>query len=232
MGQGQAFLAQLRAELELGTPLEATESQWAPRELAGTPVLSREHRELGGLGAMGQWGVRLLAGSVPGQCPAAMSPLGFSHVSWWKGPHRERNVSWCPRSSRGWRRKRRRQMQAEVSASQPPATEGCHMPPWGQWQAQPQLCTPVPELSVVAQTLLHRAPLPLLAWRPRSMGASPWGGRQRGVPVVHPCVPHPSLSHPSLGLQPALASTSRWCGWVPCGSCTPGCCGCPRRTWP
>ncbi|XP_075273471.1 serine protease 56 [Opisthocomus hoazin] len=41
VGQGQAFLAQLRAELELGTPLEATESQWAPRELAGTPVLSR-----------------------------------------------------------------------------------------------------------------------------------------------------------------------------------------------
>ncbi|KAM6063657.1 serine protease 56 isoform 2-T2 [Theristicus caerulescens] len=50
VGQGRAFLAQLRAELDLGTPLEAMEPRWAPRELAGTPVLSRpaprEKREL------------------------------------------------------------------------------------------------------------------------------------------------------------------------------------------
>ncbi|XP_059678885.1 serine protease 56 [Gavia stellata] len=42
--QGQAFLAQLQAELDLGTPREATEPRWAPRELAGTPMPSREPR--------------------------------------------------------------------------------------------------------------------------------------------------------------------------------------------
>ncbi|XP_076196759.1 serine protease 56 [Aptenodytes patagonicus] len=41
VGQGRAFLAQLRAELDLSTPLDATEPRWAPRELAGTPALSR-----------------------------------------------------------------------------------------------------------------------------------------------------------------------------------------------
>ncbi|KAM6127518.1 serine protease 56 [Phoenicopterus ruber ruber] len=50
VGQGQAFLAQLRAELDLGTPLEAMEPQRAPAEPAGIPVLSRsmtrEKREL------------------------------------------------------------------------------------------------------------------------------------------------------------------------------------------
>ncbi|KAM7107006.1 serine protease 56 [Ciconia maguari] len=50
VGQGRAFLTQLRAELDLGTPLEATELRSAPRELAGTPMLSRsaprEKREL------------------------------------------------------------------------------------------------------------------------------------------------------------------------------------------
>ncbi|XP_064313548.1 serine protease 56 [Phalacrocorax carbo] len=50
VGQGRAFLAQLRAELDLGTPLETTEPRWAPRELAGTPSPSRsmprEKREL------------------------------------------------------------------------------------------------------------------------------------------------------------------------------------------
>ncbi|KAM9279248.1 serine protease 56 [Morus bassanus] len=40
VGQGRAFLAQLQAELDLSTPLEATEMRWAPRELAGTPTLS------------------------------------------------------------------------------------------------------------------------------------------------------------------------------------------------
>ncbi|XP_014801305.1 PREDICTED: serine protease 56 [Calidris pugnax] len=50
VGQGRAFLTQLRAELELGTTLEATELQRAPGELAGTPMTSRstprEKREL------------------------------------------------------------------------------------------------------------------------------------------------------------------------------------------
>ncbi|XP_075365189.1 serine protease 56 [Mycteria americana] len=50
VGQGRAFLAQLRAELDLGTPLEATELRSAPRELSGTPMPSRsaprEKREL------------------------------------------------------------------------------------------------------------------------------------------------------------------------------------------
>ncbi|KAM9274813.1 serine protease 56 [Cariama cristata] len=50
VGQGRAFLAQLREELDLSTPLEATELRWAPGELAGTPTLSRsaprEKREL------------------------------------------------------------------------------------------------------------------------------------------------------------------------------------------
>ncbi|CAN8190625.1 unnamed protein product [Coccothraustes coccothraustes] len=50
VAQGRAFLAQLRAELDLGTTLEAMEPQWASGELAGTPVPShkprREKREL------------------------------------------------------------------------------------------------------------------------------------------------------------------------------------------
>ncbi|XP_068263096.1 serine protease 56 [Nyctibius grandis] len=50
VGQGRAFLAQLRAELDLGTPLEVMEPQQAPGELAGTPTPSRsmprEKREL------------------------------------------------------------------------------------------------------------------------------------------------------------------------------------------
>ncbi|XP_074954428.1 serine protease 56 [Phalacrocorax aristotelis] len=50
VGQGRAFLAQLRAELDLGSPLETMEPRWAPRELAGTPSPSRsmprEKREL------------------------------------------------------------------------------------------------------------------------------------------------------------------------------------------
>ncbi|XP_069648615.1 serine protease 56 isoform X7 [Haliaeetus albicilla] len=50
VGQGRAFLAQLRAELDLGTPLEAMELQIAPGELTGTPMPSwsvpREKREL------------------------------------------------------------------------------------------------------------------------------------------------------------------------------------------
>ncbi|XP_056215106.1 serine protease 56 isoform X1 [Falco biarmicus] len=50
VGQGRAFLAQLRAELDLSTPLEATEPRWAPGELAGTLAQSRsaprEKREL------------------------------------------------------------------------------------------------------------------------------------------------------------------------------------------
>ncbi|XP_074889318.1 serine protease 56 isoform X4 [Buteo buteo] len=50
VGQGRAFLAQLRAELDLGTPLEAMELRRAPGELTGTPMPSwsapREKREL------------------------------------------------------------------------------------------------------------------------------------------------------------------------------------------
>ncbi|XP_054062532.1 serine protease 56 [Rissa tridactyla] len=51
VGQGRAFLAQLRAELDLGTPLEGTEPRWAPAELAGTPATSCEPWEPGGTGA-------------------------------------------------------------------------------------------------------------------------------------------------------------------------------------
>ncbi|XP_071668823.1 serine protease 56 isoform X4 [Patagioenas fasciata] len=40
VGQGRAFLAQLRAELDLDSPLEAVEPQRAPEELSGTPALS------------------------------------------------------------------------------------------------------------------------------------------------------------------------------------------------
>ncbi|KAM9615802.1 serine protease 56 isoform 3-T3 [Morphnus guianensis] len=50
VGQGRAFLAQLRAELDLGIPLEAMELRRAPGELTGTPMPSwsapREKREL------------------------------------------------------------------------------------------------------------------------------------------------------------------------------------------
>ncbi|XP_009074710.1 PREDICTED: serine protease 56, partial [Acanthisitta chloris] len=41
VGQGQAFLTELRAELDLGTALEAMEPKWALEELAGTPTPSR-----------------------------------------------------------------------------------------------------------------------------------------------------------------------------------------------
>nr|XP_026647821.1 serine protease 56 [Zonotrichia albicollis] len=44
VAQGRAFLTQLRAEMELGTTLEAMEPQWASGELAGTPVPSHEPR--------------------------------------------------------------------------------------------------------------------------------------------------------------------------------------------
>lgn len=130
VGQGRAFLAQLRAELDLDTPLEAVEPQWAPEELSGTPALSREPRDPGVLGLMWQHGVLLPDDSVPGQCSPAMSPLGFSYLSWWQGLHQGRNVSWCLRSSQGWRR--RRQVWAEVSTLQPLATVRCHVPVWGQ----------------------------------------------------------------------------------------------------
>ncbi|XP_030311718.1 serine protease 56 [Calypte anna] len=50
VGQGRAFLAQLRAELDFSTSLKAAEPQQAPGELAGTPTMSRsalrEKREL------------------------------------------------------------------------------------------------------------------------------------------------------------------------------------------
>ncbi|KAM6414157.1 serine protease 56 [Rhynochetos jubatus] len=46
VGQGRAFLAQLRAELDLDTLLEATELQRAPGELAGTPMPSHEPRSV------------------------------------------------------------------------------------------------------------------------------------------------------------------------------------------
>ncbi|XP_010017428.1 PREDICTED: serine protease 56, partial [Nestor notabilis] len=52
VGQGRAFLAQLRAELDLGTSLEGMELQQAPGELAGTPTPNlaesalREKREV------------------------------------------------------------------------------------------------------------------------------------------------------------------------------------------
>ncbi|XP_065495858.1 serine protease 56 [Caloenas nicobarica] len=41
VGQGRAFLAQLRAELDLNTALEAMEPRWAPEELSRTPAPSR-----------------------------------------------------------------------------------------------------------------------------------------------------------------------------------------------
>ncbi|KAM4770519.1 serine protease 56 [Cyanocitta cristata] len=44
VGQGQAFLTQLQAELDLGTTLEAMEPQWASGELTRTPMPSREPR--------------------------------------------------------------------------------------------------------------------------------------------------------------------------------------------
>ncbi|TRZ23063.1 hypothetical protein HGM15179_004102 [Zosterops borbonicus] len=44
VAEGRAFLTQLRAELDLGTTLEATEPQQASGELAGTPVPSHEPR--------------------------------------------------------------------------------------------------------------------------------------------------------------------------------------------
>ncbi|XP_017665940.1 PREDICTED: serine protease 56 [Lepidothrix coronata] len=42
VGQGRAFLTQLRAELDLGTALETMEPRQAPGELAGTPLPNRE----------------------------------------------------------------------------------------------------------------------------------------------------------------------------------------------
>lgn len=69
MGQGRAFLTQLRAELDLGTTLEAMEPQQASGERTRTPVPSREPREPGGTGGNGAAGCpstcRLCARAVP-----------------------------------------------------------------------------------------------------------------------------------------------------------------------
>lgn len=76
MAQGRAFLTQLRAELNLGTTLEAVEPQRASGELAGTLVPSHEPREPGGTGTMGQQGVHPPASSVSSQClPAFYTSL-------------------------------------------------------------------------------------------------------------------------------------------------------------
>ena len=84
VGQGRAFLAQLRAELDLSTPLEATEPRQAPGELAGTPTPSREPWDLGGAGADGAAGCpstgRLHAWAVPTGCvpTRAFTPLSVA----------------------------------------------------------------------------------------------------------------------------------------------------------
>ncbi|KAM6258744.1 serine protease 56 [Spheniscus humboldti] len=84
VGQGRAFLAQLRAELDLSTLLEATEPQWAPRELSGTPTPSRSvlrgkrellPTELPGVEEEEE------AGAGRGKCPAAPGHCGMPHAT-------------------------------------------------------------------------------------------------------------------------------------------------------
>uniref|UniRef100_A0A8C3BBW6 Serine protease 56 n=1 Tax=Cairina moschata TaxID=8855 RepID=A0A8C3BBW6_CAIMO len=123
VGQGRAFLAQLRAELDLDTPLEATQQQQAPGEPSGTPTPTREPWG-GGIGVVISTQLCAQAVATDGV------PNGVSTQGWCRG----RNVSWCPHSL-GWRRRRkkrkkrkrrRRQVRAEVSTPQPPGAAGCH----------------------------------------------------------------------------------------------------------
>ncbi|XP_062481956.1 serine protease 56 isoform X1 [Pezoporus occidentalis] len=75
VGQGRAFLAQLRAELDLGSSLGAMELQQAPGELAGTSTPSwsapREKRELVPLELPGVVEEEEAAGVGRGRCPMA-----------------------------------------------------------------------------------------------------------------------------------------------------------------
>lgn len=82
MAQGRAFLTQLRAELDLGTTLEALEPQQASGELEGTPTPSHELREPRGTGGSG-------AAECPstGQFCVQTVPTGVSHLFWWQGLH-------------------------------------------------------------------------------------------------------------------------------------------------
>ncbi|XP_061204741.1 serine protease 56 [Neopsephotus bourkii] len=63
VGQGRAFLAQLRAELDLGT----MELQQAPGELAGTSTPSREPQELGSRGPAPREKRELMPLELPGE---------------------------------------------------------------------------------------------------------------------------------------------------------------------
>lgn len=82
MAQGRAFLTQLRAELDLGTTLEAMEPQQASGELEGTPVPSHEAREPGGTGGSGAAGC-----PSTGQLCVQTVPTGVLHLFWWQGLH-------------------------------------------------------------------------------------------------------------------------------------------------
>ncbi|XP_042657072.1 serine protease 56 isoform X2 [Tyto alba] len=193
VGQGRAFLTQLRAELDFGIPLEAMEPQWARGELAGTPMRGsapREKRELVPTELLGVEEEEE-AGTGRGKHPTAPGHCGM------------------PRATVGT-------VASPASASHLSFRAGCPMLV-GQPSAIP----------------LSTGTLSLLPHRPQSTAAPPWGGQQSGAPMICPqCSPLSFHSCPFPALQPALASTSRRCGWLRCGSCTPGCCGCLSQTWP
>lgn len=82
MAQGRAFLTQLRAELDLGTTLEAMEPQGTSGELAGTPVPNHEPREPGGTRGNGAAGY-----PSTGQLCVRAVPTRVLHLSRWQGLH-------------------------------------------------------------------------------------------------------------------------------------------------
>lgn len=221
MAQGRAFLTQLRAELDLGTTLDATEPQWASGELAGTPVPSHKPREPGGTGGNGAAGC-----PSTGQLCAWPVPAGVLHLSRWQGG---RNGNWCPRSCSGWRRERRkRQMWAEVSSHRYHGVQGITVGTVTSSALHPCLRA----VPFQWDSLCH---IPLLCpcspGVPRARVLLPVVGSSTVPPRLIPDVPSMSLL-PVPGVQPALASMRRQRGWAPCGTCTPGYCACPRHSWP
>lgn len=190
VGQGRAFLAQLRAELDLDAPLEAVEPRWAPEEMSGIPAPSREPWDPAVLGLMWQRGVLLPNGPVPGQCPPAMFPLGFSYLSLLmaeSAPREKREL--VPTELPGVEEE-----EADVGRGKCPAAPGhCGMPyaTMGTVTSLASASHPSP-----------RAGCPVLVGQPLAIPPSTgtlcpcslreWvvlpgaGGQQRGAPTAHP----------------------------------------------
>lgn len=229
VGQGRAFLAQLRAELDLDTPLEATQQRQAPGEPSGIPTPNRE--------PLGE-GLGLISTQL---CAQAVATGGVPNGVFAQGWCRGRSVSWCPHSL-GWRR--RRQVWAEVSTPQPPGAAGCHrdagdgkpslgFAPWGWWRRSAPTCSPTPSpslscpppgaaacpglnasaLRVGALQELYawvlRVPEPDLAMTFQEVRACGGHPRHLTVPSL------PATCPPALGLTVFSSPGRSWWTWAP-----------------